>query len=218
MNTQYRARILEKIKGYLEELDKNDFSHNSSHVFRVERLAKRIALEEGADLEIIEVASLLFDIARDLEDKGIVEDHATEGAKIARKVLSEIGFPPEKIEAVCHAIYVHRRSKNRTPQTLEAKILQDADYLDAMGAVDIARVIASALQSKKYSKPIYKEGRDGDADPHYSAIHFLIYKLRHPKHQPENFHTKTGRKLAKERYKFMKEFVERFIDEWYGRR
>lgn len=219
MNTKYRKKIIYKIKTYLDELDKEDFSHNSDHIFRVENIAKRIAEEEGADLEIVEASCLLFDIARGLEDKGIIEDHATKGAEIAKKVLSEIGFPNDKIEAVCHAIFVHRRSKDREPKTLEAKVLRDADYLDAMGAVDVARVFASALQSEKYRKPIYtdKKYEEGD-DPNYSAIHFLFYKLNHPKHKPENFYTKLGRKLAKDRFNFMKEYAERFVDEWHGRK
>ncbi len=219
MKTKYRAKILKKIKSYIDDLNKNDFSHNSSHIFRVENLAKRMAKEEGADLEIIEAAALLFDIARGLEDKGLIEDHASEGVKIAKKVLTEIGFPKEKIAAVCHAIYVHRRSKNRRPRTLEAKILRDADYLDAMGAVDISRVFASVLQSKKYKKPIYRDEKcEKCPDPNYSAIHFFVYKLQHPKHQPRNFYTKLGKKLAKGRFKFMKEFVDRFVDEWHGRK
>ena len=219
MNTKYRDKILSEIKTYLDELDKEDFSHNSDHIFRVEKIAKRIAKEEGADLEIIEAACLLFDIARGLEDKGIIEDHATKGVEIAKEILPEIGFPEDKIEDVCHAIFVHRRSKNRKPETLEAKVLIDADYLDAMGAVDVARVLASALQSKKYRKPIYVDKRcKGYNDPNYSAIHFLFYKLNHPKHKPSNFYTKLGRKLAKGRFNFMKEYAERFVDEWHGRK
>lgn len=219
MNTKYRGKILKRIQKYIDELDKEDFSHNSDHIFRVESLAKRIAEEEKADLEIIEAASLLFDIARGLEDKGLVEDHAKKGSEIAKKILPKAGFPKNKIEPVCHAIFVHRRSKDREPQTLEAKILQDADRLDAMGAIDIARVIASALQSEKYKKPIYidKKYEEGD-DPNYSAIHFIFYKLNHPKHKPSNFHTKLGNKLSEERFSFMKEYAERFVAEWQGKK
>jgi len=218
MNTKYRQRILELTKKYYDELDKEDFSHNSDHFFRVENLAKRIAEDEGADIEVIEAASLLFDIARDLEDRGKIEDHAEKGAKIAREILTKIDFPLKKIDNVCHAILVHRRSKKRNPETIEAKILRDADYLDAMGAVDIARVLASAVQSQKYKKPIFldKPFQNTEGVEHLSAIHFLLYKINHSKHQPENFYTKLGKKLAKERFNFMKEYTQRFIDEWYG--
>lgn len=218
MNTKYRQKILELTKKYYDKLDKEDFSHNSDHFFRVENLAKRIAEDEGADIEVVEAASLLFDVARDLEDRGEIKDHAEKGAEIAREILEKIGFPLEKINNVCHAILVHRRSKNRNPETIEAKILRDADYLDAMGAVDIARVFASALQSQKYKKPIFldKPFQDVKGIEHLSAIHFLLYKINHPKHQPENFYTKLGKKLAIERFNFMKEYTQRFIDEWHG--
>ena len=217
MHTKFREVILEQIQPYIDDLDKEDFSHNSDHIFRVEHIAKRIAKDEGADVEVVEAACLLFDIARGLEDCGEIEDHAQKGAEIAKDILPKVGFPEEKIEQVCHAIFVHRRSKDRVPQTLEAKILRDADYLDAMGAVDIARVFASALQSQKYQKPIFvdKPYEDGD-DPNFSAIHFLFYKLNHPKHNPENFYTRLGREMAKERFDFMKEYTERFVDEWHG--
>ena len=218
MNTKYRQRILELTKKYYDELDKEDFSHNSDHFFRVENLAKRITEDEKADIEVVEAASLLFDVARDLEDKGKIEDHAEKGAEIARGILIKIDFPKEKIEKVCDAILVHRRSKNLEPLTLEAKILRDADYLDAMGAVDIARVFASAVQSQKYKKPIFldKPFQNVKGVEDLSAIHFLLYKINHPKHQPENFYTKLGKKLAIERFNFMKEYTQRFIDEWHG--
>lgn len=218
-STKYRSKILKIIKPYLEELDLEDFSHNSDHIFRVENMAKRIAEEEGADIEIIEAACLLFDVARGLEDKGIIEDHATKGAEIAKEVLASVQFPAEKIEGVCHAIFVHRRSKKRIPKTLEAKILREADYLDAMGAIDIARVFASALQSEKYKGPIYIDKKYlEENDRKLSAIHFLFYKLNHQKHQPDSFYTKTGKRLAVGRFEFMKEYAERFVDEWHGKR
>lgn len=218
MNTKYRQEVLELTKEYREVLDKIDFSHDSSHIFRVESLAKTIAKEEEADMEIVEAAALIFDIARDLEDKGKVEDHATEAANIARKILKEINFPENKIESVCHAIFVHRRSKDRKPETLEAKILRDADYLDAMGAIDVARAMASTFQSEKYKRPVYIDKPFKEGDGGISAIHFMIYQLGHEKHQPENFYTKKGKELAKGRYEFLKQFVEQFIDEWHGKR
>ncbi|MFA6518061.1 MAG: HD domain-containing protein [Candidatus Shapirobacteria bacterium] len=216
MNTKYRQKILTLTKNYRDKLNKKDFSHDSDHFFRVERLAKLIAEQEGADMEIIEASSLILDIARDMEDMGKVEDHAEEGVNIARKVLKEINFPADKIEKVCHAIFVHRRSKGRVAETIEAKILSDADLLDAMGAIDVARSISSSLQTKKYKRPIYIDKPFETGDGGISAIHFMIYQLKHEKHQPSNFFTKMGKELAKGRYKFMKEYVERFIDEWHG--
>ena len=217
-NSKYRNQILELVKPYYDEADKGDFSHNSDHFFRVEALAKKMAKEENADMEVVEAASLIFDVARLLEDRGEVTDHAEKGVEIAKEILGKISFPNEKIENVCHSILSHRRSKDRIPETIEAKILRDADYLDAMGAVDIPRMIASCLQSEKYKKPIYVDipYDENKEMEHVSMIHFLLYKIKHPKHQPENFYTNLGKKLAKERFEYMKEFAERFVSEWHG--
>ncbi len=221
MVSGYREKILEHTDKYYRKLNENDFSHNFDHITRVERLAKRIGKEEGADMDVVEAMCLLFDIARLSEDEGEVEDHAEAGSEIAKQILEEIGFPKDKIENVCHAIYVHRKSKNRVPKTIEAKILQDADYLDALGAVDVARVIASSIQTKKFRKPLYVDEYVGESykdGKSISTIHYFLHKLEHPKLQPSNFHTALGRKLAKERFRFMKEFTERFIAEWKGER
>ncbi len=217
MNTKYRKKILELTKKYYDELGMEDISHNRDHFFRIENMAKRIAEDEKADLEVVEAASLLFDIARCMEDRGEIEDHAEKGAEMAKEILEKIDFPKDKISAVCEAILTHRRSKNREPQTLEAKILRDADYLDAMGAINVIRVIASSIQSKKYKRPILTdEPYNDNGDP--SAYHFMLYEVKHPKHQPGSFFTKLGRKFAKDRMKFSKEYTERLFDEWHGNR
>jgi len=216
-SSKYRDLILKQADKYYREYDGIDTSHDINHFLRVERVAKKMAEQEGADLEIVEAMCLLFDVARMMEDKGEIEDHAQEGAKIAKKILTEVGFPSSKIDAVYYAITVHRRSVVINPNTIEAKILQDADYLDAMGAIDIVRVILSSIQSKKYKKPIYLDKPfTEDIYDDSSVIHFIVSQIKHPKIQPENFHTKLGRELAKERYKFMKEFVDRFLAEWEG--
>jgi uncharacterized protein len=217
ITTKYREQILHEAQKYYTQLNKEDFSHDVNHVYRVERVSKRIARDERADMEVVEASCLLFDVARILEDKGKVEDHAEEGSKIARKILGKINFPEEKIEAVCHAIFVHRKSKDRKPETIEAKILQDADYLDALGAVDVTRVIASSLQSKKYKRPIHID-EPYDGKEIRSGIQYLEHELKHPKLQPNKFHTALGRRLAKERFAFTKEFTKRFIDEWNGKK
>lgn len=215
--SKYRDKILEKAKKYYEDLNDSDFSHNFDHFLRVEKLARRIGESENADLEILEAASLLFDIARKLEDEGETDDHAEEGAKIAREILSEIEFPKNKIDGVYHAILVHRKSKGRAPETIEAKVLQDADYLDALGAIAVMRTVASSFQSKEYRRPIYVDKPyENDGDKVFSAIHYVLHMVSHPKLQPGNFHTKLGRRLAKDRFKYMKGFTERFVKEWRG--
>lgn len=211
--SQFRDKILEIAEPYYQVLE-SDFSHNRYHFYRVESLAKQIGEKESADLFVIEASSLLIDIARDMEDKKLIEDHALESANIAEVELQRIGFPADKIANVKHSIFVHRRSRDKIPETIEAKILRDADYLDAMGAIDIARIIASSLTSKKYSRPIYTGTELGDGNEYESAIHFLQYKLKHSKHNPEKFYTEEGRNIARQRYEFMEDFVKQFLLEW----
>lgn len=218
--SKYRYKIIKEAEKYYKLLNKKDFSHNINHFLRVEKMAKRIGKEEKADLEILEATSLLFDVARDLEDRGKVKDHAIAGSKIAKKILLKIGFPKEKINSVCYAILTHRKSKGEKPITIEAKILQDADYLDALGAIDITRILGSTFQSKKYKRPVFVD--DGvrwskiKREEVKSAIHYLIHKLNLPKMQPKNFYTKFSRKIAKKRFKFAKQFAENFLAEWRG--
>ncbi len=114
--------------------------HDRFHTERVYNLAVRIADEESADVDVVKAAALLHDIARALEDEGKIDDHALEGAKKAREVLEEVDFPMERIPAVLHCIEVHRFRKGMEAGSLEAKILQDADRLDILGAVGMARV------------------------------------------------------------------------------
>lgn len=218
--SKYRNKILKSAEKYYQQLNNKDFSHDINHFFRVEKLAKRIGKEEKADLEILEAASLLFDIARNLEDKGKVKDHAVAGSKIARNLLVRIDFPKEKINATCHTILTHRKSKGKKPKTIEAKILQDADYLDALGAIDVARILGSTFQSKKYRRPVFVDdgvrwGKLKEKEAK-SAIHYLIYKLNLSKMQPKNFHTRLGRKIAEKRFKFARQFSEKFMAEWRG--
>lgn len=213
----YSEKIKEIAKSYFDQIDKEDFSHGFNHVERVTKLALQIGEKEGADLEVLETAGLLHDIARGAEDRGEVEDHAIESARITNDILIKIGFTKEKIPNVCHCIEVHRSKPVKKVETLEAKILQDADRLDALGAVDVARVIGSSFQSKQFNRPIYiDEPYRGESDSNRSAIHYLIHKTVQPKRKPENFNTKTGRKIAEERFKFSFDFVDRFIKEWHG--
>lgn len=217
-NSKYRDQILERAEEYYRQYDGVDNSHDRNHFFRVEHTAKRMAEEEGADLEIIEAACLLFDVARILEDRGDVEDHALASSEIAQKILKDLDFPREKINKVCYTIKVHRRSAGITPDTIEAKILQDADYLDIMGATDITRVISSSIQSKQYRRPIYIEKSFTDDEySNTSAIHHIVSQINHPRIKPENFYTKLGQTLAKERLEFMKLFVAHFLAEWEGK-
>ncbi|MDD3111910.1 MAG: HD domain-containing protein, partial [Methanofollis liminatans] len=110
---------------------------------RVTRLCEEIGRAEGADMRILIPAALFHDIARPIEEETGVP-HEEEGARIAEEYLGSIGYDAGRIPAIVHAIRTHRYSTGANPETLEAKILSDADKLDAMGAVGIARAFLQA--------------------------------------------------------------------------
>jgi uncharacterized protein len=155
-------------------------------------LAEFIALKEEADLEIIRVAAELHDIARDSS----TGNHALEGAKMAEKILKEKGYHKEFIEKVKQCITSHSFSSGVVPETLEAKILSDADKLDAMGAIGVARAFMFAGET----------GRSIED----SLVHFeeKLLKLR------EILHTNTARNIGEKRHKILKIFYNRLIDEF----
>jgi len=189
--------------------------HDWFHVERVFRTALKIGKTEKADMSILKPAVLLHDIARKKEDMGKVKCHAQEGAKMAKKILNKLNYPQEKIEKIIYAIGVHRYKLQIKPKTLEAQILQDADRLDALGAVSVGRIFSYGGEHKR---PIYdpkippKSFYDSDAATCLNHFFEKIFKLK-----PETFNTKTGRLWAKERYRYSKSFVKRFLLEWQGK-
>ncbi len=200
-----------------------DPSHDFSHVLRVYRIALEIAREyEGyVDIEVLKLSALLHDIARGKEDMDRTGKicHAMEGAREAEKILKELGYPEEKIEKIKHCILAHRFKTGVKPETLEAKILFDADKLDVLGAIGIARMfmIAGKHNQKlemvedleKYKKENMYCGRIKDLSKHSPFIEFEL-KI---KRIPERLYTKKAREIAKERIKFMEEFMKRLSEE-----
>ena len=183
-----------------------DTTHDFDHVLRVYFLAERIGQAEEAAMAILRTATLLHDIARPEQDSGQVADHAIAGARRAREILT--GQPPDFVEAVARAIETHRFRANRPPQSLEAKILYDADKLDAIGAVGIARVFAySAHRGQRlWAEP--------DANEHTAMKEFAV-KLSKLK---DALFTETAHAIAVERHAFMVEFFDRMADEVAGKR
>ncbi|AKG91472.1 putative HD superfamily hydrolase [Geoglobus ahangari] len=163
--------------------------HDSDHVERVKRLALFIAEREGGDLEVIRTAAELHDVARD-ED-----NHAIRGAEVARKILMEKGHDEKFIEEVCHCIEAHSFSSGIEPRTLEAKILSDADKLDAMGAIGVARVF------------MYSGERGRSIEDTLRHFEEKLLRLQ------SMMHTETGRKIAAERHRFLEEFYRRIKTE-----
>jgi uncharacterized protein len=198
----------------------SDPVHGFDHVQRVYRLAERIAVSEGADLEIVRAAALLHDAdgsATAGGDEGRLEHHQASAA-FARKILEAEGWAEDRIAQVEHCIRAHRfRDESEQPQTLEAKILYDSDKLDVIGAVGVARTIAFDVV---VGQPIYAEPSQqflltGEKEPGevHSSFHEYLFKLKKIK---DKLHTPTARSLAQGRHLFLVEFFERLPAEIRG--
>lgn len=201
---------------------KSDSVHGFDHVLRVYKLAERLAKAEGADVEIVCVAALLHDAKGATVDQTISErqEHHLASAEFAGEVLLAEGWATDRIKAVQHAIRAHRfRHAGERPETLEAQCLFDADKLDAIGAIGVARAIAFSTQA---GQPLWVEASDrflatGEkefGEPH-SPYHEYLFKLRNICDQ---IFTPTGQKLAIERTAFLASFFEQLAAEARGER
>jgi uncharacterized protein len=199
---------LEQAREWYKEADP---VHNIEHVERVYHMALRLAKAEGADLEIVAAAALLHDVEGSDPTGENRAEHQLYSAEFARKVLLGEGWPIDRIEAVQHAIRAHRyRDRREPPQTQEARVLFDADKLDALGAVGVARVVAHAtlLGAPLYVEPspeFLATGKEQPGEPH-STYHEFIFKLRKIK---ERLYTPTARQIAEERDQYLNEYYQR---------
>lgn len=186
-----------------ERMQRHDSAHDFSHVMRVYRLAERIGRKENADMSILLPAVLLHDIAKPSK-KSMAERKKSAGisARIASGILRSLNYP--KTDEILYCIKAHSFSKGIEPKTKEARILQDCDRLDAMGAIGIARCFAVGEGMKI---PFY-EGEEPFAlkrklnDDRYSIDHFYAKLLK------LKMYTEEARKIAEERHKFMIKFLE----------
>ena len=163
-------------------------AHGFDHTLRVVRLCERIGTCEGADMAILIPAALFHDIARPLEEETGIP-HEEEGARMAASYLRSIRYPEYHIAGIVHAIRAHRYSTGIDPETLEALVLSDADNLDAMGAVGIARTFIRAGEHG---------GGIADATAHF---HDKLLNLR------DLMYTKTAREIAAERHALLIAFL-----------
>lgn len=192
-----------------------DAVHDFDHVLRVLRLAERIGRAEGADLSIVRAATLLHDIGR--EDGAAGADHAAQGARRAREILAS--RPAERVEAVAHAIAAHRFRTDPEPTTLEAQVLFDADKLDAIGAVGVARAFAyGGAQGQRLWAPVesvdwHQWEAEGDDPAFHTPVHEFVVKLSRIR---DRLFTSTARAIAADRHDTMVAFFERLSEEVRG--
>ena len=213
-----RQEQLKAMEQYAKRVLSSDTTgHDWSHIERVFNTTKTIAEAEGADLFICEAAALLHDV---IDDK-IVQD-STDALKELKKFLISIEVAPEEIEAI-ESIITRMSFKNHQENqelSLEGRVVQDADRLDAIGAIGIARVMC---YSGSTGRPIHhphmkprenltpEEYRNGEST---AIMHFYekLLKLK------DLMNTKYGNELAKGRHEFLELYLKQFYAEWDGKR
>ena len=197
--------IIEKAKLFAKDIFAADSSgHDYHHTLRVHALARRLAMEEGADVEKAELAALLHDV----DDHKLSPDTA-EGKTRAVEFLRNQGVPEEDITAIVRIIDQISFSRNNLPpDTLEGQCVQDADRLDALGAIGIARTFAFG---GSHGRPIHDPAGE---DKTTSIQHFYEKLLR----LKDKMNTPTGRRMAQRRHEFLETYLHEFMEEWEGNR
>ncbi len=193
-------------------LEGRDPAHDFQHIMRVYRNAEFIGRREGADMEILLAAALLHDLVVYPKGSSKTSKSADDSADLAEKILREYGWPKDKIERASYCIRTHSYSKRLVPATLEGKILQDADRLDALGAIGIARTFSVGGSEDRMiynpDDPFCSSGRTPD-DRMWTLDHFKekLLKLQN------SMHTQTGKVLARERTTFMQLYIDQLRHE-----
>lgn len=190
-----------------------DSAHDCEHIYRVLYNALEIAQsEEGVDFDVLIAACLLHDIGRKEQFENPALCHAMVGGEKAHKFLTDQGFDRDFSEKVRHCIQTHRFRRNMQPESMEAKILFDADKLDATGALGIARTL---MYKGNVAEPIYTRLADGSisdgtgdtASSFFQEYHHKLEKLY------GNFYTATGARMAQERRPIAVAFYESLFRE-----
>lgn len=218
--TDEQKRTVERtVQLVKEKLGDDTTGHDYFHIMRVRALAARLAEQEGADVFVVELAALLHDIA----DWKFHGGDLNEGPRVASEWLQSIGEKAqtiEKVAAIIKEVSYKGAGVQTTPASLEGKVVQDADRLDALGAIGIARTFA---YGGKFERQMY----DPDRPPvmHQSFEEYKNAKGTTLNHFYEKIlllkdrlNTESARTLAEERHKYVADFVERFLLEWEGKK
>ncbi len=190
-------------------------SHDWEHTLRVHRLCRHMGPAEGADMNVLLTAAYLHDIGRSHQDRanGTI-CHAQKGATMAKPLIEKHGFTNAQKDNIIHCIATHRFRGDKKPESIEAKVLFDADKLDAIGAVGIARayLFAGELGAKLHNPDmdIAHSMPYSEDDTGYREYIIKLSKIK------EKIMTGEGRKIASERHRFMVEFFNRFLEEYQG--
>lgn len=184
---------------------KNDAAHDFHHIMRVYKNAQKLCKKEKANEKLVLTAVLLHDIVSYPKSDPRSKLSSIHSAEKAKKILNKFDFSDEEIKIVCDAIRDHSFSRGKTPKTLEGKILQDADRLDAIGAIGIARVFAVGGSEKRSfyntDDPFCKTRLPDDKV--WTLDHFFQKLLK----LDSLMNTKSAKIEAKRRTKILKKFL-----------
>lgn len=217
-----KEEIIKKTETFVKDtLKGSEAGHDWSHIERVVRNARTIGKSENADLFVTELAALLHDIA----DSKFHDGNEEIGPERSERFLKELGLPEDDVEHVVNIVrYVSFKNEldpggNDGFDSLELRVLKDADRLDAIGAIGIARAFhyggfknrslydPSIPPLENQSKEQYKKSTAPTINHFYEKLLLLTDKMK----------TKTGREMAEKRHSFMEEFLDHFYKEWAGR-
>lgn len=212
-----KKKIIEKTKEYVkQEMLKGDSGHDWSHVLRVNNTAKKIAKKEKADLFIVELSTLFHDIA----DSKFTNGDETIAPRKIKDFLNSLKVDTETIEKVNYIVEHMSFKKNQpTEKSLEFKVVQDADRLDAIGAIGIARAFSfggykNRLMYNPEEKPNLNQTKEQYVKAEGTTINHFYEKLLLLK---DLMNTETAKAIAKKRHKFMEKYLDQFYKEWNGK-
>ena len=214
MNTE---KTVQSTIEYVKQLFANDHSgHDFYHTLRVFRLAKTMAAQEGADLFVVQMAALLHDV----DDSKLMEAQSQN----ALTYLQTTDVSPADCE---HILYIINNQSFRNSigtvqqlQSIEAQIVQDADRLDAIGAIGIARTFAYGGNKNREmhnpeQPPMQFENAQAYINSEGTSINHFYEKLLTLQ---ALMNTETGKKLAAQRHQYMLDYLQEFYDEWDGKK
>lgn len=214
-----KKEVINKTAEFVKKkLDGESSGHDWWHVYLVWQLAKKIGRKENADMFVVELAALLHDVA----DWKFNNGDESVGAKIAEKWLTKLGVEKSVIDQVTYIVgnvSFKGAGVDHTMKTLEGKVIWDADKMD-IGAIGIARTFAYGgykgrpIYDPKIKPKLHKNFEEYKKSNGTSINHFYE-KLLLIKNKMQ---TKTGRKMAMQRDKFLRRFLKEFFDEWNGLR
>lgn len=210
------SELVQRIKSHVKNQLEDDASgHDWYHIERVFKTAQHLQSKEGGDRELVEIAALLHDISDHKLNGGILND----GGRVSQQILLDEGCDDEfarKVADIVDAVSFKGAGVEDKPSSLEAQIVQDADRLDAIGAIGIARVFAyggsknQAMHDPQLTPKLHSSFEEYVGAKTTSINHFYEKLLL----LHERLHTATAKEIGKERHLIMERYLDQFYNEW----